>query len=110
MSVKPQQPSSRVRRRNSHGYSFSALIIAGFNLLVWVMLLLPASLISNSSTVESGESGLNFVLIVFVAANVGALAMAAMALFKSRFKKAMAGYGLLANIVMVFLNLSLFIH
>lgn len=109
MSVKSQQRPGRVRRRSSHGYSFSALIIAGFNLLVWLMLLLPASLISDSSTVENG-GGLNFVLIVFVATNLGALAMAAMALIKSRFKKAMAGYGLLANVVMVFLNLSLFMY
>jgi len=104
------QPKPLKRRlRHTFGYSMSALTMAGFNLLVWICLLLPTYLVKDVST-NSLTEGLGFFLSIFMVSSIGGLFLAVTAMIKSRFKKEMAYYGLLANLMMIGLNLSLLIN
>lgn len=97
---------SRKKRRTSLRYSVLSLLLAGFNLLMWLLFLLPIYLVRDSSAVDS-NGGPIFFLILFIVVNVIGAALASIGLIKSKRNKDVAIFGMIVNVMMIGLNLSL---
>ena len=93
-------------KHHSSFYTMGALLLAGLNFLIWLILFLPIYLIYYSSTVES-EDVLSLFLRAFVAVNVIGMALTLFGVIKSKRAKKFAILGFLANIMMFGLNFSL---
>jgi cytochrome bd-type quinol oxidase subunit 2 len=100
---------SSIKHHSSSIYAKAALGLAVFNLLVWLLLLLPAHSFRDSSA-EQVLDGLSFVLGLFVFINFAGVALAIMTFRRSKRRKELAIYGMLANFVMIMFNVSLIFY
>ena len=104
MHTEETQPYyANIRLRPLIGFSMSSLIIAGVVFLIWLVILLPAYYLPNTSL----NQNLVYSVYFFIFFNLIGLCSAIIALIMSHFKKPLAYDGLLANIIMIVFNLSL---
>lgn len=98
-----------IKHKSSSIYAKVAMGLAVFNLLVWILLLLPAHSFRDSSA-EQVVDGLSFVLGIFVFINVAGIVLAIVTFRRSNRRKELAIYGMLANLVMIIFNVSLIFY
>lgn len=100
-----QSNKSKIKRYRSYGFARASLIIFVFSLIVWLVFLLPAALVSASSSALDVVRLFQFVFLVL---NFTGVIFAIIALFKSKFQKELGWYGVMSNILGITINLALF--